>query len=208
MKIRTVGHSNHRWEYFEALIQKSGVQLIADVRSNPYSRRFPHFGSKRLINLLNGAGIDYRYFGDRLGGHPSSPDILVDGRVDYNRVAQTTLFQEGLQEVSSLAQEKRIALMCAEHDPLQCHRFALVSRHLAEKGVDISHIMRDGRVEPQWETENRMLRAMGLACPESEEARQALVAQAYDARGAKMTGGSTRQSSKQKSKQGSLFPGL
>ena len=148
MKLSTVGHSNHSWEHFEALIQKSGVQLIADVRSNPYSRRFPHFGGEVFARSLKAVGIDYQYFGGKLGGHPSSPHILVDGRVDYNRVAQTTLFQEGLQEVSSLAQEKRVALMCAEHDPLQCHRFVLVSRHLAEKGVDISHIMRDGRVEP------------------------------------------------------------
>jgi uncharacterized protein (DUF488 family) len=180
----TIGHSNHPIERFIALLTRHGVTALADVRSVPRSRFNPQFNRERLDAALREAGIAYVFLGDALGGKPDAP-----GGRDYNKMAAAPSFQAGLARVRDGTTRHRVALMCAEKEPLDCHRFVLVARHLRHD-LAIQHILADGGLEPQDATEDRLHAATGLDRAEGGllgESRAAVVERAYDARGAAMT---------------------
>jgi uncharacterized protein (DUF488 family) len=185
--VLTIGHSNHPWLEFLALLQANAVACILDVRSIPASRRFQQFNRGSFEHALKEAGIGYRYLGDRLGGRPKDSVCYAGGAVDYARVATTKAFRDGLDEAASLAREKRCCLLCAEKDPLDCHRSILVARHLAPKGFAISHIHGDGRLETQAEFEKRLV-ATDEDAPllAGVEDARALLQLAYNRRGRRM----------------------
>ena len=151
MLVYSIGHSNHSWEFFLGLLQGAKIDAIVDVRSLPRSR-FPHFGRSALSAKLSVSAISYFYLGAELGGRPAGDTPLT-----YEQMAATLPFADGLDRVVALARRHTVALMCAEHDPLTCHRALLVGRHLVARGADLQHILRDGRVEPQREFEDRHL---------------------------------------------------
>jgi len=153
----TIGHSNHPLERFLALVRSAGVTAIADVRTVPFSRRYPWFTAKRLPDHLAAAGIAYVPLGDALGGRPDEPDLLRDGVADYEAMARRDSFRAGLDRVTEGAKRFRVCLMCAEREPLDCHRCLLVARALAERGMSIGHVLADGTIEPHRETEERLL---------------------------------------------------
>jgi uncharacterized protein (DUF488 family) len=153
----TVGHSNHPVERFLALLKDARVETIVDVRSKPFSRRFPWFSQARLAERLRAEGIAYLPRGEALGGRPADPALMRDGIADYEAMAATPAFQAALDGVIADAQETRSCLMCAEREPLDCHRCLLITRALAERGVNVGHILADGTVEPHDATENRLL---------------------------------------------------
>ena len=123
--IRTIGHSNHPIERFVDLLKNAGVKLLVDVRSMPYSRRFPQFSRDALTRSLNAANIDYLWEGQALGGKPRAP---------------RDTFEAGLSRVIQRSAGTSLCLMCAEKEPLDCHRTVLVSRRLAERGASIEHL--------------------------------------------------------------------
>ena len=146
--ILTIGHSNHSLERFLALLAKHRVTAVADVRSAPYSRFRPHFNRDALAAALMAQGIGYAFLGRELGGRPADPDCYQDGRVDYERVARTSGFRDGVARIIGRAARDRTALMCAEKEPLDCHRTLLVARALDDAGVAVVHILADGELEP------------------------------------------------------------
>ena len=148
--IKTIGHSNHPIEHFVDLLKQGGVERLVDVRSMPYSRRFPQFGRERLSRSLAEAGIDYIWEGAALGGKPS-------GGGSYETMATRPDFKEALDRVIAQSAATTLCLMCAEKDPLDCHRTVLVSRRLAERGVAIEHLLADGRTEPHAAVEEKLL---------------------------------------------------
>ena len=187
--VFTIGHSNHSSERFLALLQRAGVTAVADVRSIPQSRRWPHFSHARMERWLAEAGIAYVFLGAELGGRPADPALMREGRPDYDLMAATPSFQAGLDRVLEGAERYRIALMCAEREPLDCHRFLLVSRRLDGRGVRLCHILADGSIEAQEDTETRLLQQTGVAVdalfaglPPPRHA----VARAYDIRSGKL----------------------
>lgn len=153
--VYTIGHSNHPIERFVELLRSAGITAVADVRSIPRSRRWPQFGRARIERTLAEAGIGYVYLGTELGGRPGDPVLFTDGKPDYGRMAATPAFSAGLDRVVDGAQRYRIALMCAEREPLECHRFLLVSPYLLERGVAVRHILADGAIEPHDVTQGR-----------------------------------------------------
>jgi uncharacterized protein (DUF488 family) len=153
--VYTVGHSNHPIDRFVELLRGAGITAVADVRSIPYSRRYPQFGQARLEHSLREAGIAYVYLGAELGGRPDDPTLLRDGKPDYERMAATPAFGAGLDRVVDGARRYRIAVMCAEREPTDCHRFLLVSPHLLARGVAMRHILADGRIESHEEVQGR-----------------------------------------------------
>jgi uncharacterized protein (DUF488 family) len=165
-ELLTIGHSNHAIARFIELLRGADVTAVADVRSVPASRRLPHFNRAALARALAEAGIGYFPLGTTLGGRPTDPGCYRDGQLDYDLVAATDWFAAGLGEVEELAAQHRLALMCAEREPLDCHRFLLVARHLDARGAGIGHILADGRIEPQAATERRLLTATGLGAGE------------------------------------------
>lgn len=153
--IYTIGHSSHSWEIFRELVEQTDLDCVVDVRSSPTSR-WRHFGRHELRARLNQLGVSYLFLGDQLGGRPAS------GPTDYEAMARTASFAAGIEKVVEIAGRCRPAMMCSEHDPLDCHRFLLVARHLVEqRRVGVSHILRDGHVEPHEHTEDRLLALYG-----------------------------------------------
>jgi uncharacterized protein (DUF488 family) len=163
VNIYTVGHSNHPIEKFLALLSQHQITALADVRSTPYSRRNPQFNSKPLASALEAQGVVYVALGKELGARSDDPACYEDGRVQYRRLAQTPLFKQGIERVLTGAQRFRVALMCAEKEPLDCHRTLLVSRALELAGASIIHIHADGNTEPHHETMLRLVKKMGLS---------------------------------------------
>jgi uncharacterized protein (DUF488 family) len=155
--VWTLGHSDHEAEAFLALLERHGITAVADVRSQPHSRRAPQFGREELRRQLKAAGIAYVFLGRELGGRPEDPSLRTDGRLDYAKVAASGAFREGLARVRRGAERHRVALLCAEGDPLYCHRALLVARHLHGGGVEVRHIHADGAVEEHAEFERRLL---------------------------------------------------
>ena len=158
--VFTIGHSNHTQEHFLALLLQHRVAAVADVRSAPYSRYNPHFDRDALQAALPPAGIHYVFLGHQLGARSNDPDCYAQGRVRFDRLAQTTVFRAGLARIREGRATLRIALMCAEKEPLDCHRTILVARHLAAAGLDIQHIHADGTLEPHSEAIARLTRSL------------------------------------------------
>lgn len=183
--ICTIGHSNHSIARFLDLLRGAGIDCVVDVRSVPFSRRNPHFSQKPLASMLKDGGVEYWFLGEALGARPKDPDCYEDGKVSYARIAATPAFQSAIRDVIEESHAKRLALMCAEKEPLDCHRTILVGRALARQGCDLGHILADGRIEPQAEAEQRLLR---LAKEESDlfADRNTALARAYDKRGKRM----------------------
>jgi len=157
----TIGHSNLPADRFVGLLKSHGVTLVADVRSVPLSRRFPWFSARTLAERLQGQGIAYVGMGETLGGRPADLALYRDGVADYEAMAKTAGFREGLERISSDMRRHRLCLMCSECEPLDCHRCLLIGRALAAHGTSVGHILGDGSVEPQAATEQRLLRGRG-----------------------------------------------
>lgn len=149
------------YDRFLQLSREHGVTAIADVRSAPYSRRFPHFNREILHDELRADKIAYVFLGDELGGRPKDSRFFCDGVADYEQMARVPDFAKGLHRVVQGAARYRIALMCSEHDPLDCHRCLLVGRALRERRVTVSHILSSGAKKTQEMIEEDLLAMAG-----------------------------------------------
>jgi uncharacterized protein (DUF488 family) len=156
-QIYTIGHSSLSMETFIALLQRHNVAAVVDVRSRPYSARFPHFSREPMQDSLKAAGIHYVFLGRELGARREEPECYLDGRASYDRIAKLPAFTAGVERVLAGAQSYRLALMCAEHDPLICHRTILVCHELKRHAVSIGHIRRDGALEDHGQAEQRLV---------------------------------------------------
>jgi uncharacterized protein (DUF488 family) len=153
----SIGHSNVAAERFIALLRGTGVSAVADVRSTPFSRRFPWFSGKNLATTLAQHGIAYLAYGEALGGRPRNAALYREGVADYEAMARQPEFQAGLDRLCADAARLRVCLMCAERDPLDCHRCLLVARALAAHGLAVGHILHDGTIEAHQAIEQRLL---------------------------------------------------
>jgi len=177
--VLTIGHSTHTFARFCELLVAQGVTTVADVRSTPYSVRNPHFNREALSIELKKQSIGYLYLGGELGGRPSDPSFYREGRVQYRRLEASGFFRAGLNRIRSGLENQRIALMCSEGDPLQCHRFVLVSRNLKDPDTRIQHILPTGSVESQQEAEIRLLKIHKLSQVDIFSQTEDLVDRAY-----------------------------
>jgi uncharacterized protein (DUF488 family) len=159
----SIGHSNIPAKRFVSLLHDAGAGAIADVRSTPFSRRFPWFSGKNLAATLAQHGMTYLAYGDALGGRPRDAALYCDGVADYEAMARSPEFQMGLDRLLADVARARVCLMCAEREPLDCHRCLLVARSLAERGLTIGHILHDGTVEPHAATEQLLLALTGAS---------------------------------------------
>lgn len=170
----TIGHSNHEWETFLALLKQHGIDCIADVRSSPFSAYASHFDAPKLKNSLRDAGIAFVPLGRELGGRPED-EAMYDptGRVYYGLVAKSAIFLEGIERLERGCRDHRVALMCAEENPTECHRHLLVSRVLTDRGTAVTHIRGDGETASYEKVEHERSgggnEKQSLLFPESEE---------------------------------------
>lgn len=155
--IFSIGHSTLPYADFLTRLRRCDVTAIADVRSAPFSRHFPHFNRDVLKTALIDDGIAYVFLGDELGGRPSEAESYTDGIADYEKMARSPSFQRGLDRLRQGARTYRIAMMCSERNPLDCHRCLLVGRALKHAGVAAEHIADEGERLTQDDIEARLM---------------------------------------------------
>lgn len=166
LTLFTIGHSNHTSEALLSLLDQHDIHTVVDVRSMPYSRHNPQFNRETIKAAVEAHGLEYRYAADYLGGRPKDPALLKTEDdapnddhwgypdVDYAGVRNSEPYRRGIDRLLSLATEARVAVMCSEGNPLECHRHHLIARSLVdplvkvtEHHVTVVHIKRDGTLE-------------------------------------------------------------
>jgi uncharacterized protein (DUF488 family) len=179
----TVGHSNHSLGAFIELLQRHGVTAVGDVRSHPYSRHAPQYSREPLKAALARLGIAYVFLGKELGARSENPSCYKQGKVQYDRLARQPQFAEGIRRVAKGIEQHCIALMCAEKDPLECHRTLLIARKLFEAGFEIAHIHADGSLENHRTLESRLLDICELPEGDMFKQRDEFISEAYAIQG-------------------------
>jgi len=166
--VFTIGHSNLELPDFLAVLAVHRIQTLCDVRSRPGSFRFPQFNRESLEAGLNSANISYEFLGETLGGRPADPRVYHDdGHVDYAARRKSSDFSAGIDRAVEISRYGNIVMMCAEEDPLQCHRFLMICPALLERAITPLHIRRGGALESQREAEDRLLALHGLTAFDS-----------------------------------------
>ena len=156
-RLYSIGHSNQSLDGFLILLKAHDVNCVIDVRSVPASTYSPQFNQESLKYFLKSHGVQYLHFGDEFGARRT--DCLNESeQVDFEKAVETPLFQKGVERVmKGLEKGFRIAFMCSEADPLECHRFSLVSRYFYDQGLDVRHILKDGTLASHASLEKEMI---------------------------------------------------
>ena len=190
--LYTIGHSRHPIEHFINLLKEHAVSLVFDVRSIPYSRRNPQFNQKALAGRLMDEGIAYIFSGKELGARSPGPDCYVKGKVQYDLIAARPEFTDGLERIIDKTGEFKPALLCAEEDPLICHRTILICRHLRDRVNSILHIRGDGSIENNEVFEQRLVKATGSGEADLFDTETSIIGRAYEMQGQRISYGSSR----------------
>lgn len=177
--LYTVGHSTHPIGVFVELLKLHGISALADVRSHPFSRHFPQFSKEALNEELQRHGIEYVFLGKELGARSENPVCYRQGKVQYDLLAKEPLFAQGLERLRQGMERYQIALMCAEKDPIDCHRAVLVARRMFEAGTPVQHIHADGHLEEHQTMETRILLLHKISDSDMFRTRKEIVADAY-----------------------------
>lgn len=185
-EVYTVGHSTHSIDRFIDLLLRNQIQVIVDVRSSPFSKFNPQFNRKELQESLRQEGIRYLFLGKELGARSDDPTCYVADKVQYDRLAKTALFQSGLDRVIEGSNKFRVALMCAEKDPLDCHRTILVARELVRKGLAVTHILDSGACESHGDAIKRLVTTLGLSLDDMFRSQQEIFDDAYALQGGRI----------------------
>jgi uncharacterized protein (DUF488 family) len=148
--IWMIGHSNMPIERFLELLRTHEIELLVDVRTAPYSRHWPQFSRDALARCAQADSITHCFLGRELGGKPDDPALRgPHGLPDYDAIAATPLYQEGINRLTDLARKQQAAFMCSEGDPAQCHRERLVARALRAQGWQVRYILTDGNIQQE-----------------------------------------------------------
>lgn len=178
--IYTIGHSNATAERFLGLLNLHGITAVADVRSQPYSRFNPQFNREELARALKTSGLEYIFLGHELGARSSNPACYRDGRAQYSLIAKTPEFERGIERLQERMENLRVAILCAEKEPLSCHRSILIGRYLHERSFDVRHILEDGGLEAHDSSLLRLLALHGMQETHLFHTKDELVALAYE----------------------------
>ncbi len=185
-ELLTLGHSIHPIERFIALLKGAGATAVADVRSSPYSRYSPQYSKDALRGALSEAGIVYTFLGKEFGARSTDSSCYRNGKVQYSKLAQSAAFSDGIQRVLEGLKKYRIAFVCAEKDPIECHRALLVARAFFDRGKSVSHIHSDGTIESHPKLESRLLLAWKLPEGDMFKSRDSFIEEAYLLQGDKV----------------------
>ncbi len=149
---------------FLSVLQRFEIKIVADVRSNPRSQRNPQFDQAELEGTLKEAGVRYLFLGEELGGRPEDPKVYrSDGLVDYRVCRRRRGFMAGVERLVQELSKSDVVLMCAEEDPLSCHRFLMICPEFTALGIEPIHIRKGGYRETQRDAEDRLLNSKKMA---------------------------------------------
>ena len=157
LPIFTIGYGNRSFDDFLALLNENRITFLVDVRTSPYSQYKPEFSKDALAARLYDCDIQYVFLGNELGGKPAGTDCYVDGKVDYDLLRQKGFYKRGIDRiVEAHGEDHRLALMCSEGKPEECHRSKLIGVTLAELGIPLSHLDENGEYKTQDEVIARL----------------------------------------------------
>jgi uncharacterized protein (DUF488 family) len=183
--LYTIGHSTHSIEFFIELLKAHNIQAIADVRSSPFSKFNPQFNRENLMKSLSDENISYIFLGKELGARRDENECYDDDKVNYTTISKTPAFLEGAKRLKLGVSKMRVALMCAEKDPLTCHRSILISRFTSSLFKCI-HILEDGTTEDGESAESRLLKETKLDDGDLFATLEDRLSQAYQKRESKI----------------------
>lgn len=165
--VYTIGHSSHPIEYFLQLLNTFSIDMIMDVRSVPASSYNPQYNKEPLKHQLEKNRIAYLHAGAEFGARLTDPELLdKEGRVDFELVRKTDFFKRGmLLLMDNVRQGLSIALMCSEADPMECHRFSMISVAVQDAGFEVQHILKDQRLKSNTQLENQLLKKYAKKIP-------------------------------------------
>lgn len=175
----TVGHSTHSIEKFLGLLKGNGIKVLVDVRSSPFSRMNPQFNREGLSYSLRSNGIYYLFLGHQLGARRTDPESYRGLKVDYSLVAQTADFKAGVERLRRGLDMMPLAIMCAEQDPLTCHRAVLVAHYSRALFPEVAHILGNGTIETGREADERLLREYSMKYDDMFASRDSQINLAY-----------------------------
>ena len=157
--IYTIGHSTHHADYFLELLREYGINCIIDVRSVAASSYNPQYNEEPFKNFLKNNKIIYMHFSEEFGARQTDPNLLDDeGKLDFDKVRKSWFFKSGLERVWQGVEKGYVmALMCSESEPLDCHRFSMVSVGLQTDGFEVKHILKDKSVKTNKELETELM---------------------------------------------------
>jgi len=184
--VHTIGHSNGTADHLLELLRAHNITAVVDVRSQPYSRFNPQFNREEIAGFLKKAGIEYVFLGRELGARSEDRSCYRNGRAQYALIAKSPLFVSGIQRLLAGAEKFSVAIMCAEKEPLGCHRTILIARHLHERGVAVRHILEDGSVENHDNLLLRLLAAHGMQENHLFHSKDELINIAYEMQAAQI----------------------
>jgi len=185
-KIYSVGYATHTIESFTATLKKYNITEIVDVRSQPYSGYKPEFNREILKQVLFNNGIEYIFLGDNLGARIKAPECYKNGHAKYDLISNHPIFQEGIVRILKEIKKFSVAMMCAEKDPINCHRTILVCKQLKNYEIQIVHIIDDNTSEDHSETEFRLMKLHHLEQPDLLMKDSERLEEAYSRQAAKI----------------------
>ena len=155
----TIGYTHHSHEEFLELLRANKITYLLDVRSTPYSQFTSQFNKDVIADFLKKNGINYNHMGKFFGARPLDKSLYTEqGYLDFEKARASENFKKGLENVTlGLNKGYNIALMCTEKDPFDCHRAIMVARGFDLSGIEVSHILPDGKIITQSELNNRLL---------------------------------------------------
>lgn len=156
----TIGYATKPIETYIDQLRQHDVDVVADIRSVPYSRAFFDYHREALRDHLRGAGLRYVHLGEELGPRSKDPSHYdAGGQVQFDRLMQSPLFRSGIARLfEGLEKGFTIAMTCACKDPAVCHRSLLVGWALRHHhDCELQHILHDGEIESQTGLERRLL---------------------------------------------------
>ncbi len=166
--IYSLGHSNHSIDYFLELLTSQSINCIIDVRSTPASKYNPQFNQVPLSAFLKNKGINYMHFGEEFGARQETEKVLDnEGKVHFGFVQKTSIFQQGIERIDiGLDKGFKIALMCSEGNPLECHRFSMIAVYLETIDIEVQHILKDKTLKTHKDLEKVLLKKYAKKLPQ------------------------------------------
>ncbi|WP_240348009.1 DUF488 domain-containing protein [Longitalea arenae] len=150
MPLYTIGHGRRKSDDFLALLKEYGIEYLVDVRSQPFSRFNPQYNQNALKRFLEEHAITYVFMGDELGGRPKDASCYSHGKIDYEKVKEKDFFKKGINRLKTAYNKNiRLAIMCSESKPGECHRARLIGRYLANDLINVHHIDESGSIKDQ-----------------------------------------------------------
>ncbi|UTY23688.1 DUF488 domain-containing protein [Treponema denticola] len=180
--LYSIGYSSYNIEVFINILKSMHIDAIVDVRSSPYSRYKPEYNKETLKQKLLDNNIYYVFLGSELGARSEDDTCYIGDRADYSRISKTDNFKKGVNRLINGLEKYTIALMCAEIDPLRCHRNILVCRSIRKYNVNISHILDNGRIETNDSAETRLVSEYSMNKNDMFMTEEEVIESAYDRR--------------------------